>query len=263
MNYTVVIPVYNGEKTITRAIDSVIKQTRYDLIKQIIIVNDGSCDKSEFIVLKLQQTNDKILLINQKNSGPAAARNVGIRAAKTDFIALLDCDDEWDTNKIEIQDCILENNVNIRALGSNRVGEEIKIGKKYSKKIYMMTASLYCFKNWPCTPSLVFDKTIFHDNSWFPENIHFAEEGLFFISLAQKTGLYYTSLPLVKCGGGKRAFGVSGLSGNLRRMHEGNLEMIKNAYKLNYINATTFVFSSIFECVKYIRRIIVKMVDKR
>lgn len=88
---SVVIPLYNKGKYIERALSSVFAQTQPPL--EIIVVDDGSIDDGPERVLKFNAS--KIILIQQKNKGPGAARNVGLALAKGEYIAFLDADDEW------------------------------------------------------------------------------------------------------------------------------------------------------------------------
>lgn len=94
---SVVIPLYNKEPHIKRAINSVLTQKIQDF--EIIIVDDGSTDKGAEVVKGF--TDPRIRLIQQKNSGVSAARNRGIKEAKADLIAFLDADDEWTPNFME------------------------------------------------------------------------------------------------------------------------------------------------------------------
>ncbi len=89
---SIIIPLYNREKTIERAIRSVFKQN-FSKEYEIIIIDDGSTDDSVSLVNSLRSS--KIRLIQQENSGVSAARNRGIREAKSALIAFLDSDDEW------------------------------------------------------------------------------------------------------------------------------------------------------------------------
>lgn len=89
---SIVIPLFNKETTILRAINSVFSQTNKNF--ELIIVNDGSTDNSAKLVESLSE-DKRIRLINQVNAGEGAARNRGIREAKTDLVAFLDADDEW------------------------------------------------------------------------------------------------------------------------------------------------------------------------
>ena len=97
---SVIIPVFNAEKTIERAVRSVENQTYKNW--ELILVDDCSSDDSLEVLKSLE--NKKICAIHQtRNSGPAVTRNTGIKAAKGDFVAFLDADDFWDAQKLEKQ----------------------------------------------------------------------------------------------------------------------------------------------------------------
>lgn len=261
---SVVIPMYNSQETILKALESVINQSRYDLIDEIIVVDDGSTDDSFVIVSKFKEERkcEKIKLLHQKNQGASSARNLGIKSASHNFIALLDADDVWLDNKIEIQSNILLQNPFIKALGTNRKDEDIKYGEKIDTNLYKINPFQYCIKNWPCTPSIIFDKRVFNENSFFEESMTHAEEGLFFLYLSVNVGLYYCSMPLVYCGDGKPVFGHSGLSGNLMKMHKGINKMLKEACQKKYISKIQYIFLRIYENMKYVRRKILNMLNK-
>lgn len=94
---SVVIPLFNKEKYVGRAIDSVLSQTFQDF--EVVVVNDGSTDNSPEIV---RGCNDhRIRLVDQENKGVASARNRGVTESKSDLIAFLDADDEWLPNFLE------------------------------------------------------------------------------------------------------------------------------------------------------------------
>lgn len=95
---SVVIPVYNREALIARAIDSVLAQRGCDF--ELIVVNDGSTDGTREL---LDGYGQDIRAIHQQNAGRSAARNAGMEAAEGEFVALLDSDDTWHENKLEAQ----------------------------------------------------------------------------------------------------------------------------------------------------------------
>jgi glycosyltransferase involved in cell wall biosynthesis len=95
----VIIPVYNGEAFIRRALDSVLRQTYRPA--QIVVVDDGSRDKTRDIVMT--EYGEAVTLVQQKNGGPAKARNAGMRATTAAFVAFLDADDWWEPTKLEKQ----------------------------------------------------------------------------------------------------------------------------------------------------------------
>jgi glycosyltransferase involved in cell wall biosynthesis len=88
---SVIVPVYNGEATIERCLDSLLKQEACNI--EIIIVNDGSSDDSLRICESYAENNKNIKLISQTNSGLCAARNSGIKNSTGDYIGFVDCDD--------------------------------------------------------------------------------------------------------------------------------------------------------------------------
>jgi glycosyltransferase involved in cell wall biosynthesis len=105
--YTVsaVIPAYNIGKLVARAIDSVLAQTRR--ADEIIVVDDGSTDDTADII---KSYGSKVIYIYQENLGLAGARNTGIKAATSQWIALLDGDDEWLPDNLSLQMALLKRN---------------------------------------------------------------------------------------------------------------------------------------------------------
>lgn len=96
--FSVIIPLFNKEKFIEATLGSVLEQSFTNF--EIIIVNDGSTDKSEEIVLKFNDT--RIKYFSKKNEGVSVARNYGIQQSKGVYIALLDADDLWFPNHLEV-----------------------------------------------------------------------------------------------------------------------------------------------------------------
>lgn len=92
---SVIIPVYNGERFLAEALDSIHAQNYQPL--QIIVVDDGSTDKSSDIA----QSDSQVIYFYQKNQGQAVARNYGISQSQGEFIAFLDQDDLWPKNSLK------------------------------------------------------------------------------------------------------------------------------------------------------------------
>lgn len=95
---SVIIPAYNSSATIGRALDSVFAQT-YSAF-EVIVVDDGSRDDLPGAIAPYAS---RLRLIHQENSGAAAARNAGVRAARGRYLAFLDADDFWHMRKLELQ----------------------------------------------------------------------------------------------------------------------------------------------------------------
>ncbi len=96
--FSVIIPLYNKENFIKKAVESVLGQTFPDF--EIIIINDGSTDKSLDVVE--QFSDERIRIISQKNQGVSAARNLGISKSTHEFITFLDADDFWESDYLEL-----------------------------------------------------------------------------------------------------------------------------------------------------------------
>lgn len=112
MKVSVIIPAYNGEKCLERAVKSVLNQTFKDF--EIIIVDDGSVDSTRNIVEKLIEEDNRIQYLYQKNSGgPASPLNTGIGVSKGEVIAFLEQDDEWLPEKLQKQINLLESEDNL------------------------------------------------------------------------------------------------------------------------------------------------------
>ncbi|RDS83656.1 glycosyltransferase family 2 protein [Dyella monticola] len=99
---SVIMPVYNAEPWLQRAIDSVLSQSHTDL--ELIAVDDGSSDRSPCMLDAYAADDPRVRVVRQpSNQGVAAARNAGIAAARGDYIAFLDADDWWHPAKLERQ----------------------------------------------------------------------------------------------------------------------------------------------------------------
>ena len=113
-NISVIIPHYNSGLDVKRAYESVLNQTL--LPAEIIIIDDCSLDKSILIAIADNHNYtiiDLKMIFLENNSGPSFARNVGVKSARSDYIAFLDSDDVWLPNKLEVQHKImLDNNLN-------------------------------------------------------------------------------------------------------------------------------------------------------
>ena len=117
---SVIIPTYNREKYVVKAIDSVLRQKFEDY--EIIVVDDGSTDNTKEIVNKY---GDRIRYIYQDNSGVSAARNAGIKLAKGEWLAFLDSDDEWMPDYLLTQIETADQNPGIRMQATNILVTEL------------------------------------------------------------------------------------------------------------------------------------------
>jgi glycosyltransferase involved in cell wall biosynthesis len=103
---SVIIPVYNGEETIKKTIESVLNQTFNDF--EIIIIDDGSQDSTLAVIDNIQDSRKKVF--SYPNAGVSESRNRGLKLATGEYIAFLDADDLWTPDKLEAQLKALQEN---------------------------------------------------------------------------------------------------------------------------------------------------------
>lgn len=125
---SVIVPCYNREETIGPAMRSIIKQTCYDEILEIIVVDDGSEDNSKQVIREWEDRCGKLKYMYQENQGVSAARNTGIEHSSGDFIAFLDADDVWLQKRLESQLCFVEKHPDVGLLYTDvyTFGEGVK-----------------------------------------------------------------------------------------------------------------------------------------
>jgi len=197
---SVVIPTFNRLIYLERAIKSVLNQTIS--VNEIIIVDDGSDDgTSEFV----HSNYPNIKYIFQSNSGVSAARNTGIKAASSNWIAFLDSDDAWVTNKIQKQITELELNPEMNFCHSNEIwirnGREIKqknTHKKFGGYIFDK-----CLDKCRISPSTVIcRKSLLIKLNGFDEDLSICEDYDLWLRITSNNPVIYIEKPLIiKYGG--------------------------------------------------------------
>lgn len=109
MKLSIIIPVYNAEVFLERCLSSVFNQDLVASIYEVIVINDGSKDRSKEIILDFQSKHPNLVFIDQENQGVSAARNAGLDVAKGEYITFVDSDDEIHENTFQYIISVLEN----------------------------------------------------------------------------------------------------------------------------------------------------------
>lgn len=266
MKVTVIIPLYNGEGTIVDSIKSVLNQTKIELVQKVIIINDGSTDDSKKIVenfINKYKGEVEIQLLNQKNQGVSAARNRGLDNSETEWVAFLDSDDIWLEKKLEKQFIIIKENPQIDILGGNLDEKSFSIfGWKFP---YLHEGKIkeILFKNFPQPSTVVLKRQIYLEVGGFDINQKYAEDGNFFLKICGQYRLFHLQEKLVQYDGGKRGFGQSGLSGNMKEMYLGNMKNLADVLRRDEITYFWYAVFKILFRVKYLRRKLINRLGKR
>ncbi len=250
---SVIIPVYNAEKSIEKSLISIKNQT-WEGVFEIILVNDGSSDRSKTIIENYQQNHQdqNIILINQENRGVSKARNAAMKIAQGDYIALLDSDDEWLPEKTEKQMKFLENQ-NIDFITSLWNNENITFPYKLHppNKLVKITLKKLLFKITGQTSTAIFKRKIFENTGFFDENQNYSEDANYWMRISEKNQMYLLPEKLVIAGNGKKSFGFSGLSANLKEMEKGIQKNIWEMYQTKRINFPEYLFYFVISKLKF------------
>ena len=206
---SVVIPTFNREGFIKQCVVSVLQQSKKP--DEVIVVDDGSSDKTWDVlrVLGFSDSKDErnsLRYIFQRNKGVSAARNLGIKAAKYGYIALLDSDDLWLEKKLEKQISSLESqSTRYRLSHTNEIwvrnGVRVNAGLKHEKRggdIFIQCLKLCCISP---SSSLV-DRSVFDDFGFFDENLPACEDYDFWLRFCAFEDVHFVNEYLVIKNGG-------------------------------------------------------------
>ena len=126
---SIIIPIYNSEKYINKCVDAILCQTFKKI--EIILINDGSTDKSLEIIESYAKKYDFIKVIDQKNCGVSATRNKGLEVATGNYVMFIDNDDWIETDYVEtFYNTITTTNSDIVIGGYRRINSKNKVLKK-------------------------------------------------------------------------------------------------------------------------------------
>lgn len=149
---SIILPVFNAEKYIKETLLSILNQTYTDF--ELIIINDASEDRSMDIADSVCQEMKNVKYINlPRNSGVSAARNAGIDSAEGRYIAFIDSDDLWKSDKLEKQISFMQNNgyrfsfssYEIMHCGENRANSLIHVPRMVDHSFLLTGNSVPCF----------------------------------------------------------------------------------------------------------------------
>lgn len=197
-----------------------------------------------------------IQLINQENGGVSKARNTGLKIAKGDYIALLDSDDEWLPEKTDRQMKYLQNpDFGVDFITS--LWNDEKVSFPYAiggNGLVAINLNKLLFKVTGQTSTAIFKKKILGNTGFFDERQRYSEDANFWMRISENNSMFLLPEKLVIAGNGKKSFGFSGLSANLKEMEKGIQKNISEMYQNKRINLLGYIFYFVFSKLKYIVR---------
>lgn len=201
MRISVIIPTFNRLHVIQRAIDSVLRQTYRP--EEVIVVDDGSTDKTVDFLRKQYSTEIHILR-NTENQGVSAARNLGINESRSDWIALLDSDDEWFPDKLNQQVSALQQSPHaICHTNEIWIRNGVRVNQMNKHRKHGGDIFEHCLEMCAMSPSSVLlNKSKITLAGGFDESLPACEDFDLWLRLCTDTPVLYLDKPLLKKYGG-------------------------------------------------------------
>ncbi|MGH7781268.1 MAG: glycosyltransferase family A protein [Candidatus Binataceae bacterium] len=193
---SVVVPVYNGAATIAAALDSILGQSFTDF--EIVAIDDGSTDDS---IKVLERYAPRVRVLTQKNSGPSAARNLGVRNSSGQYLAFLDADDMWRTGFLERTVAALDKEpASVLVYTDLELADStgVAMGAYLIGKRGVPTVQDMLERMWPILPSSVMmRRDAFERAGGFPEELTSFEDVYFWLLAREQGSFSYIDEPLV------------------------------------------------------------------
>ena len=195
---SVIMPVYNRELYLGEAIESILSQTFTDF--ELIIVDDGSTDRSPDIIRDYQSRDDRLrFILLQQNGGQAAARNRGIDEANSRFIAFMDSDDVSLPDRLRRQVSFLQQNPDIGAVGTYAQATSHDLSPTFVRRLpcdhALIVYNFFTFNPALFLGTLLIRQEPLRELSGFDPTLRFGEEGDFYARLFLNTSIRVANLP--------------------------------------------------------------------
>lgn len=275
MKISVIVPVYNVESYLEQCLDSIVGQTFSNL--EIILVNDGSTDKSGRICDEFAEKDSRITVIHQKNAGVSSARNSGIEAATGDWLTFVDSDDWLDAEMYRKMteaakssrsaDVIMCDFLNVKPDKIEKISADLRKGyyekQDIIKEIYPKLIMIENFGRVPISSVCIclFKNSLFKENPIrFDEKLKYSEDNLFmtkiilkadsFLYLKDEYSYHYRQYDTSRSKkyNDKWWPNFLYLNQNLKKLVSGNNDFdFSRQIKLQLIHSALFLSNAIFE----------------
>jgi len=174
---SIIMPAYRAAQTLADSVRSVQDQTLPDW--ELIIVDDGSPDETASLASALAHKDERIRVIQQANAGPSAARNHGVRAAKSDVLAFLDADDFWAPERMDGMMAELVSNPRAGVLFSRTRfvdADTLKPGTLTPHNAFLTAADIMAENAVCSTSNIVCRRAVFEQTGGFADGLNHAED---------------------------------------------------------------------------------------
>lgn len=188
---SVIVPAYNGEKYVERCVSALLGQTYQNL--EIVLVDDGSADKTFELCKRLEQQSDQVKAYTKKNGGAASARNFGLGKSRGEYIAYMDVDDMVFEDYIQYLYRLLQKyDADVAMCDCYKMGAEEKLPRHFPEgEIHLMNQaeaveSLFYRKGVTGYPVLKLWKKEIIQDGLFPEDMLYGEDFIFVYEMLKR-----------------------------------------------------------------------------
>jgi glycosyltransferase involved in cell wall biosynthesis len=254
---SVIITYYNKSALeIRSAINSILSQKKINFKIEILIIDDFSHKKLTTKKIKLIKFDKKIYSIkiirNIKNLGESRARNVGIQKAKNKYIAFLDADDFWTSEKLYTQTEFIKN-YNIKCIGCNWNNRKHLISYfNFNREYYILNKFWIAIQWWPHLSTLMCSKNLLNKIRYKKIDYRHGGDGELIMRLSSNSKIYIINKNMVTCHFFKKSQYSSGLSSNLQSMRKAEYEILSNNFN--------FILGKVLISLTFIKYIIRKFI---
>lgn len=255
---TVIIPCYRCANTIERSVESVYNQSFRPA--EVILVEDGSQDGTLCTITQLVNNYEKgwlKVIALPSNIGAASARNIGWSNATKEFVALLDADDTWHPNKIQVQYTFMSHYRDVDVSG--HVVEIVTQKPQYTKYdnaddslIKRLSKLQLLFFNKLATPTVMFKREL---PFRFLDGRRYVDDHLLWMQMVCR-GVNFAKLDLPLAHVYKAMYGEAGLSRDLWRCEKNELINYYIIWKDGCVSFLLFIVLIVFSFCKYLRRVV-------
>ncbi|MGA2545258.1 MAG: glycosyltransferase family A protein [Rectinemataceae bacterium] len=243
---SVVIPAYRAEKSIASAIESVLAQDTGGRELEIVVVVDGGSDGTLAEARRAAKETagpGRVRVLEQKNAGPAAARNAGIGAARGEIVAFLDADDRWLPGKLAAQTAVLEADTGIDLVGCTKNGFRYR-GKK---RLFEPGFGALLKRNYFATSGVMARKAALEAAGLFDPRRRLSEDYELWLRMAHGGRVVLLNEPYV-------VYATGGVSSQLWAMERGELETYRILWNEGMIGLADYEACRLWSLARFLAR---------
>lgn len=268
--FSIIVPIFNSERYLDKCIKSILSQTYKNF--ELILVNDGSKDRSLEICNKYLLKDSRVRVIDKANEGPVASRNKGVSEAKSEYVTFVDSDDWIDENTLEIVNKnIEESNPDVAIFNMYRVIDKFGVIKKSGNKEYFNKYSVVeddgirkflvsaYFHGHPFPSNMcgkIYKRKFLIGSGKYLKNIKFLGDDLFFnlevLLKVKKITMINRELYYYRCGGGTSKYMpylFNDMIEGFKVQKEVIEEYYNDEYEKRYNGATAMLLNTFKVCI--------------